>query len=420
MGLFSRLFAKPNDMVALRKAIAQQRYADVLLIVGDIDDSELNDEERNELQQGKVVAGDSLARINLDEGLFLLRDDQPESAIELLQLAQQQAVSTELQQQVNQALASYEPAQQEEVAPTGGCSSCSSCNTAGASDGQADLVNAEDLPDFATQLELVLVGYPEDYAQRYRHKSDPFHQAFLLAHQGDEQSALEQFQQLDDEHDDLYNFEVGSLLARLGSHAKAETILQAALAQNPDHLLAVETLVMVLMAQNKSDDAIELVQHKLCNGSDPAFCHAQLCSIYHLRQQDDLVLGHGQQAIEAGQRDPRIIITVASLLEQDNQLERAEKLLTMLSGGGCGGGPNLYLAEFLLRQKRDLRQILDVFNGACRQEPDNPRWQLRVAQTYFANGWDKRGLELLTTVVNDPRLSEELRQEGQALLDERS
>lgn len=77
---------------------------------------------------------------------------------------------------------------------------------------------------------------------------------------------------------------------------------------------------------------------------------------------------------------------------------------------------SLPLAEFLLRRGRELGKVLDTFNVACRQEPENPRWQLRVAQTYLARQWRKEGLGLLQKVVGDPRLDPELQQEARALL----
>ena len=79
---------------------------------------------------------------------------------------------------------------------------------------------------------------------------------------------------------------------------------------------------------------------------------------------------------------------------------------------------SLPLAEFLLRQKRELARILDTFNAACRQDPQNPRWQLRAAQTYIARNWKKEGLELLKRVVDDPQLDPQLQQEAKLLLAE--
>ena len=99
-------------------------------------------------------------------------------------------------------------------------------------------------------------------------------------------------------------------------------------------------------------------------------------------------------------------------------MSEAEAVLQAIPGGGCGGGLSLPLAEFLLRQKRDLARVLDTFNAACRQEPESPRWQLRVAQTYLARNWQKDGLKLLQMVVGDPRLEPELQQEAAQLLAE--
>lgn len=416
MGLLSRLFPKPNDIAALRKAMTQQRYADALLILEEIDQTELAADECNEIQTHATTAGDTLAKMNLDEGLFLLRDDQRQRAVDHLQLAQQQAVSTQLQSRIDETLNQLDSVEPIAPAAASDCSNCSSCGPK--VDNAPTPLDEADHPDFASQLDLILVSYPEALAERYQNKSVAFQQAFLLAHQGDEVAALKQFEQLNnDERDDLYDFEVGSILGRQGSVVKACAVLQSALKKNPSLLLAVETLVMLLMAQTKHNEAIVLIQQMLKQDQDPAFCHAQLSSIYHLQQDNDLALEHGRKAIGSGQTDPRILLMTAMLLEKKGELEEAEMLYSQLpSGGGCSGGINLYLAEFLLRQRRELRKLIDVFNGACRTEPDNPRWQLRVAQTYLARGWNKQGLPLLQTVVNDSRLSDDLRQEGQTLL----
>lgn len=420
MGLFSRLFSKSNDIAALRKAMNQQRYADALLIVDEIDQTDMSSDECFELQSLATKAGDTLAQINFDEGLFLLRDDQQQLAVDHLQLAQQQAVSPQLQSDIQSALSQLDqPQPQPQPATATVSSDCSSCSSCGPkADDTPETLDEADHPDFASQLDLVLVGYPEALAERYQNKSNAFQQAFLLAHQGDEVAALKQFKQISvDERDDLYDFEVGAILARQGSVVKACTALKSALKKNPDLLLAAETLVMLLIAQTKHNEAIVLIQQMLEQEQDPAFCHAQLASIYHLQQNNDLALEHGKKAIGSGQTDPRIVLMTATLLEEKGEIEEAEMLYSQLpSGGGCSGGVNLYLAEFLLRQRRELRKLIDVFNGACRNEPDNPRWQLRVAQTYLARGWDKQGLKLLKMVVSDTRLTEDLLQEGKTLL----
>jgi len=412
MGLLRRLFFSANDLPALRKAMAQQRYADARLIVDDLLSSELSTEEQHEVQSCAAEAGNALAQRNLDEGLFLLRDDQLDRAADQLQLAREQAVSSELIQQIEEALSQSE---QPQAMPLPSANSCSSCTAAPTSTiDQQD----EELPDFDTQLELILMRYPTETAQRYQQKSSEFLHAFILGQQGDDLEALKQFGQLPaQEQDDLFDFEVGSLMARLGEPEKACDALYSALQKNPKLMLAAETLVTILLAMKKHEMAINFIKELLGKKQDSAFCHAQLASIYHMLDNAEAALNHGRQAVTAGNTDPRIILMTAMLLESNNELEQAEDLYRRIPAGGCGGtGINLYLAEFLLRQKRELRKILDTFNAACRQEPDNPRWQLRVAQTYLALGWDKRGQELLNTVVNDPRLMDELRHEAKTML----
>ncbi|MCD6527244.1 MAG: tetratricopeptide repeat protein [Desulfuromonas sp.] len=424
MGLFRRLFAKSNDLAALRKAISQQRYADALLVAEELYDTELSDEEHNEVQTLAATAGDTLAKINLEEGLFLVHDNQHQRATDHLQLAQQQAVSTEIKKAIDDALSNIDTPQPVSASPSNfNASACNSCSSCGPQEDQdASAIDEGDHPDFDSQLELTLVSYPKELADRYLKKSPAFLQAFMLAHQGEDRQALEHLGKLPiSEQDDLFDFELGSLMARHGHEAKACNAMRSCLKQNPDHLLAAETLVLLLVGMKKNDQALELVLQMLLEERDAAFCHAQLATLYHIQQDDELALSHCLQAIDAGHDDPRVILLGATLLERNNQLEQAEALYAKIpGGGGCSGGPNLYLAEFLLRQKRELRRILDAFNNACRQEPDNPRWQLRVAQTYLARGWKKKGINLLQTVVSDPRLSDELREEGQALLSQQS
>ncbi|NOY13125.1 MAG: tetratricopeptide repeat protein [Deltaproteobacteria bacterium] len=152
------------------------------------------------------------------------------------------------------------------------------------------------------------------------------------------------------------------------------------------------------------------------SGQDPAFCHVNLTLVRLQQQQPDLAIGHVRQAVAVGVQDADFLQLAAQLLEQAGALDEAEDILQRLPGDGCSGGISLPLAEFLLRQKRDLARALDAFNGACRQDPQDPRWQLRVAQTYLARNWRKEGLELLKKVIDDPRLDPVLRQEAQPLL----
>lgn len=418
MGLLRRFFSAKNDLPALRKAVARQRYADALLIAEELQESALDKEERTEVERLASEAGDKLARINLDEGLYLLREKQWEGAAEHLELAKTQVYSAELKSEIERASNQLEQLQNavhdaQDISYGAGSSNPDSPSDSGA-------LPEQDVPDFDAQLELILTSYPEELVPRYQNKSQEFKEAFVLGHQGDEVEALKRLGKLPAaEQDDLFDFEAGCLIARLGEGPKACDALYSALKQNPGLELATEIMVSILIGMKEYQKAINFIQEMMATNQDPAFCHAQLATVYYAQDDADSALNHACKGIEGGHDDTSLVLMAAMLHEAKEQFPEAENLYRRIPAPskGCGaGGINLYLAEFLLRQQRELRQVLDAFNNACRHEPDNPRWQLRVAQTYLALGWEKRGTKLLNMVLRDPNLMEELRVEGQAML----
>ncbi|OEU70093.1 MAG: hypothetical protein BA864_05695 [Desulfuromonadales bacterium C00003093] len=410
MGWLGKIFGGGASVDGLRKALAQKRFADARLLAERLQEQSLPTAEIAEVERLAAAAGDGLARLNLDEACGFQRAGEPERADEHLQLALQQVCSAELRREIEEV--SMKPLQPTiENVPEGlsnvSCSHCAPQKLTPSTHEESDF------PDLDSRLELVLISYPPDLAERYRHKSEQFLEGFLVAHAGRDGEALLCWQGLSGaEQDDLYWFELGSAQARCGQREKARKSLETALQENPDLLPATEALVSVLVALGTADKARELLQRMLDKGQDPAFCHAQLAVLFVQEEAQDQALVHTRQALVEGAVDPAFLVLGASLLEQAGALEEAEAVLNRLSGGGCRGGLNLPLAEFLLRQKRDLGRILDTFNAACREDPENPRWQLRVAQTYLARNWRKEGLNLLKRVVDDPRLTPELHQEA--------
>ncbi len=415
MGWLGKLFGGGASVDGLRKAIEQKRFADARLFAEQLSGQGLSETDAAEVDQLRIAAGDGLARLNLDEALGMRSCGETERAEEHLQLALEQACSAALRQQIEQALDEVPVVPQVEGSAAGG-KSCASC----APPPRVPLALEDaDFPDADSQVELVLTSYPSELAERYRQKSAGFLQAFLLSHSGDDAAALPQWKALTvTEQDDLYWFEYGAALARSGKLPQARTALEKALQQNPELLLATESLVSVLLGLGEAEAAEVQLQQLLAGGQDPGFCHAQLTMLHLQKQQQPQATEHMRLALAAGVTDPSFLLLAASVAEQRGELGEAEAILKRIpAGGGCGGGGvSLPLAEFLLRHKRDLAKVLDTFNAACRQEPENPRWQLRVAQTYLARSWQKDGLKLLRVVVTDPRLEPELRQEAEQLL----
>jgi tetratricopeptide (TPR) repeat protein len=414
MGWLGKLFGGGATVDGLRKATEQKRFADARLLAEQLSEQVLSEVETAEVEQLRIVAGDGLARLNLGEALGMRNSGEYALAEEHLQLALGQACSAALRQQIKQVQAEV-PVVPEVTDLTPRGSACGSCGPQPTVSLAAEDV---DLPDAESQLELVLISYPTELAARYRQKGKLFLQALLLSHSGDDAEALPLWQQVAaSEQDDLYWFELGAALARSGDLPAARAALEKALQLNAELLLAIESLVPVLLGLGEAETAQLHLQQLLATGQEPGFCHAQLALLCLQKQQLPQASTHIRQALLAGVTDPSFLLLAATVAEQAGELGEAETILQGIpAGGGCGGGISLPLAEFLLRQKRDLARVLDTFNAACRQEPDNPRWQLRVAQTYLARNWQKDGLKLLRMVVGDPRLEPELQQDAEKLL----
>ena len=410
MGLLGKIFGGSN-MAKLRKAVAQQRYAEASIIAAELAEQEFSETETAELETLRITAGDSLARLNLDEALGLQRNGNFDLADEHLQLAQQQACSPALQEEIGKVIAA-KPLEGE-ISPAEPPANCSNCTP------KVTPINHEaaTIDDADSQLELILTSYPPSIANRYAAKSENFKTAFLFAHAGMDDQALPIWQRLDkSEHDDLYWFEFGSVLARQGDLVNAKLALETALEQNPDLLLATEALIAIFIAKNEHKQAQQLLQQTLDQGGSKAFCHAQLTLINLHLQDYTTAANHAREALAAGNMETGFILLAANVLERSGALAETEQVLKMVPASGCAGATSLPLAEFWLRHKQHLAEILDTFNAACREEPDNPQWQLRVAQTYLARNWKKDGIKLLRKVADDPRLEPELAEEASTLL----
>ena len=417
MGLFGKMFGGGgSSLEGLRKAVAQQRFVDARVFAEKLISQSLSEEDAAEVEQLRIAAGDGLAELNLEEALGLQRGGHFEQAADHLHLAEEQVCSPDLRGRIEEAIAAEPLVPEISSAEEQRLAACDSCSPR-----THQLLNAEDavIGDSDSQMELILTSYPVDLAERYTAKGELFKEAFLTTHAGDDDQALPIWQQVDEiEQDDLYWFELGSLWARRGDFEAAQPALEMALEKNPDLLLAIEALVPVLLAGGDYPVVEERLRTFLDQGVDSAFCYGQLTSLAVQQQDFSSAAESARKAIAAGNLDQQFLLLAASILEHVEALDEAENVLQMLPVAGCGGGASLPLAEFWLRQKRELDKILDTFNAACREDPENPRWQLRVAQTYLAKNWRRDGLKILRIVVDDPRLEPALAEEASQLLAE--
>lgn len=418
MSFFKRIFSQSDPLASVRKSVGQRRWADALAIGQALDRPALDPDAVEELDQLLESAGDSLAELNLEEGEGCLRCGDKERAAEHFTLAAAQVRSDHLGWRIIQARKALGSVETRDFVPT--ASDGSDCGSDCCDNGRAvstDMPTGANL-DESTRLELVMGTYPPEMAAACLESSDIFRRAFLLAHEGREKEAAELFERIPEkEKNELYHFEFGAVLGRLGEVDRACRELETALAFNGNNTLALETLTTLEIAEGRVNMARKRLESLLENGREPAFCHGGLAALYGRIGNSEKALFHGLKAVEAGNADPQILFLTASLLEKLGRVGEAETILRRIpGGGGCSGGNSIPLAEFWLRQGKNLDGALETFKGALRQGSDHSRWAMRIAQTYIARGWKKEGIKLLKNALADPALEPELQREGSVLL----
>lgn len=417
MGLLKKIFGGAT-IDSVRRALADHRWAEALAAGKKIDRASFDEATAEELARLLAEAGDGLAAFNLEEAEACLHSGETERALEHLELATSQACSAELAERISEQLQNVgKPADTASgKAPAADSSCCASgCGPVAAK--EQEPAAGEIGLDEQTHLDLILATYPPEVAERYEQATATFKRAFLLAHEDQEEAAAELLEEIaEQERDDLFFFERGALRSRLGKPGEARADLEKALQQNPDLSLALDALVRLLVQTEQFADAEKRLRAELEQGRHSGYCFARLAELETRRGEFESALQLATRALEEGHAEPETILLTASLLERHGRLDEAEGLLARLGGGGCSGGFNVHLAEFSLRHRRNLGKALEAFKAAARQEPDQPRWILRMAQVSLARGWRKDGERLLRQALDDPRLDEDLRAEAEELL----
>ena len=421
MSFLKKMFAKKDPVEEMRQLHARQDWAGLLSAAKRLDRDELDADQQSEITAWQGQAGDTLAAINLEEGAWAQKSGNLLRAREDYQLAIELARSGEVRGRAEQALAALDrgvPPEEASVTSDGpavhaGCNS--SCATPA---GPTVAPQAMDL-DEETRLELLLATMPPSLAERYMTAGPVFRQAWLMAQDGEEQQALALLNQVPDaERNSLFLFERGALMARSGQHQKAQQDLQAALTAEPELFPAFEALVDVLVATRQSEELEKTLKQALAAGRFAGYCWARLAELHAGRKEPELALAAGLKAVEEGVTDPGLLALCAQLLEWAERAEEAEALLMRMPKGGCGGGVHPLLAEHWLRRGKNLDKALESFKGALRQERDNPRWLLRIAQSYLAKGWHKDAAAQIERLMRQGDLPEQIRAEVKAVMDQ--
>ncbi len=139
-------------------------------------------------------------------------------------------------------------------------SSCASC--AGSSgDGCSDSAVSDDSLPLLEYYELLIQQLPEDQYLRYAELGENFAYAYVAASRDEHHEALSGFEKcIDTLPHDIYWYEKGKVLHRLGNDHEAEQHLRKAVQLNGTNSLAWITLAFVLRENNCFQDALTTIE----------------------------------------------------------------------------------------------------------------------------------------------------------------
>ena len=421
MSFLKKMFAKKDPIDEMRQLYARQDWAGILRASRQLERDELAPALSEEIAAWEGQAGDTLAAVNLDEGAWAQKSGNLLRAREDYQLAVELARSSELRERAEQALASLDRGElpQETAVDSDGPAIHAGCNSSCATPTKSAVIPQKADLDEETRLELLLATMPAELAERYLTAGQEFRQAWLMAQDGEEQQALRLLNQIPEaQRNSLFLFERGALMARSGQHKKAYQDLQAALTAEPGLFPAFDTLIDVLIASGRTEELEKTLKQTLADKRFIGYCWARLAELHAQRSELEPALAAGLKALEEGIADSGLISLCAQLLERADRIDEAEALLMRMPSGGCGGGAHPMLAELWLRRDKNLDRALESFKAALRQERDNPRWLLRIAQVYLAKGWRKQAAEQIERLMRQNELPEQIRAEIKSVADQ--
>jgi len=391
MGIFSLFLGKSDPLTSISKAVKRGQWAEALSWREQIDT--LTDEQKQEAEALLTIAGNKLGARNLEEAEGCLEVSDFAFASEHLQLAAEQAVDEDLRAQIkvmtNRVKKESNRAKEKPRAAAA-----------------EELVDSADL-DLQSRLEFIVDSYPDDIADRCRELKGAFLEAFLLAHEGQEQDALKMFSKVPKKYqDDLFFYERGSLNARIGRGREAIQDLEKCLSQNKDYRLALETLINLELSSNRTEKAAARLSALHEDGDRSCFVLARMAVVAARDGDIETAMPLIDEAMAQPGADSETYFVAAGLKEEAGALDEAAFYLEKIPSAA-----NVPLAEFRIRHQRGDKKTVDTFIAAIREEPENPYWKVRLAQAYMQRKKKKDARQVVLGMANSTKLTIEMKTE---------
>ncbi len=219
----------------------------------------VDDTVRTSLLKGREAANNGLAERNISEAECALGRGDAVKAVDHLELALTQTTSQAIRHKADTLLKNISLEESEPAPSRGTSSSCASCS--GSSGGElSDSSYLDDSLPLLEYYELLIHQLPEELHQRYAGLGEDFAGAYIAASRDHHGEALSGFDGcVATLPPDIYHFEKGKVLHRLGRDREAEQHLRSAIQSNEGNSLAWVTLAMMLRETGKFAEAMATV-----------------------------------------------------------------------------------------------------------------------------------------------------------------
>jgi tetratricopeptide (TPR) repeat protein len=218
-----------------------------------------------DLEAKIAETGRAMADLNLQEAEHALRRGDAEKAVEHLELAKTLTCDTGIREKADSLMASV-PEKSNDTKVLAASPSCSSCSQSGADEDDSQPYIDPDLP-LAEHYDLLIHQLPTEMYGRYRALGEDFAYMYVAASGDNHQVALDLLEKWFTGADrDIYCYEKGQILHRLGRAVESEKCFREAVSQNPGNPLAHLGLALLLVDDDRLTEAAVQLDHMIAGG----------------------------------------------------------------------------------------------------------------------------------------------------------
>ena len=283
MSFFSKLFSKTTDdyLAKGERLFEQERYFEARSAFEDglqrsLNNKGVDEDAASTLFRTKIaLANTALAELNISEAKHAITSGAYDKAAEHLELAKTLTDDGQLREKAEFMLSSLAAkiAESEKINDTsrlapssGSCSSCTSTAPETQADTHYDTANLSPLDYY----DLLIRQLPGEMYNRYATLGEKFAYMYLAESKDEHENALELLEDwFEGSNRDIYCYEKGMILYRIGKARQAEECLKDSISENNTNPLANLGLALLLVDSERFDEAAGCLDVMVANDIIP-------------------------------------------------------------------------------------------------------------------------------------------------------